>query len=172
MYVLSLSLYLIVGCTSTKNLVGYLKFWGPKNETDQTAQTQEEVTAPPQIRAELKGNPDSHYLLGQYLQQRGEHREAIEEFTKTIKIDPMYAKAYNAMGISYDNLGEFDRATKCYEVALDLSPTGEHYNNLGYNLVLKGEYDEAVEMLKTAVALDPRQRPDKKQPGPCIQQHG
>ena len=40
-------------------------------------------------------------------------------------------------------------------MALDLSPTGEHYNNLGYNLVLKGEYDEAVEMLKTAVAIDP-----------------
>jgi tetratricopeptide (TPR) repeat protein len=53
-------------------------------------------------------------------------------------------------------MGDFDHATKCYEVALDLSPTGEHYNNLGYNLVLKGEYDEAVEVLKTAAALEPQ----------------
>ena len=145
----------IAGCTSTKNLVGYLKFWGPKNETGQTVQAQKEQTSTPQTRTALKGNPDSHYLLGQYLQQQGKHREAIEEFTKTIKIDKEYAKAYNAVGISYDNLGEFDKATKWYEVALDLSPTGEHYNNLGYNLVLKGEYNEAVEQLETATAIDP-----------------
>jgi tetratricopeptide (TPR) repeat protein len=148
--------FFIVGCTSsTQGLLGYLKFWGPKNETGQTVQAQNEQTFIPQARTALKGNPDSHYLLGLYLQKQSKHREAIEEFTKTTKIDPMYAKAYNAMGISYDNLGEFAMATKCYEVTLDLSPTGEHYNNLGYNLVLKGEYDEAVEMLKTAVAIDP-----------------
>ena len=146
----------IVGCSTTKNLLGYLKFWGPAGETDQTFLTQEGAISLPPIRPVLRGNPDSHYLLGQYLQQRGRHREAIEEFTKTIKIDPQYAKAFNAMGISHDYLGEFDRATRCYEVALDLSPTGEYFNNLGYNLILKGNYDEAVEVLKTAVAIDPR----------------
>jgi len=146
----------IVGCSTTKNLLGYLKIWGPASETDQTFLSQKGAISLPPIRPVLRGNPDSHFLLGQYMQQRGRHREAIEEFTKTIKIDPKYAKAYNAIGISHDNLGEFERATRCYEVALDLSPTGEYFNNLGYNLILKGNYDEAVEVLKTAVALDPR----------------
>ena len=151
-----LLLFLVAGCTTTKNLVSYLKFWSPRGDVDTTVVAQKEDISPAQIRpALMRGNPDSHYALGQHLQQRGKHREAIEEFTKTVKIDPMYAKAYDTMGISYDFLGEHEKATKCYEQALDLSPTGEHYNNLGYNLVLKGEYVEAVEMLKTAMVLDP-----------------
>lgn len=146
----------IVGCSTAKSLLSQLKFWDPGSETKQAVLTQEQGRALPPTRPVLRGNPDSHYLLGQYLQQSGRHREAIEEYRKTVKIDPMYAKAYNSMGISYDNLGEFAMATKCYEVALELSPTGEYFNNLGYNLILKEDYDEAIEVLKTAVALDPR----------------
>jgi tetratricopeptide (TPR) repeat protein len=148
--------FFLVGCTTTKNMLGHLKFWSPNNETGRTVQAQKGSVTKAQVQSTAKGNPESHFLLGQHLQQRGKHREAVEEFTKTIKIDPMHARAYNLMGISYDNMGDFDHATKCYEVALDLSPTGEHYNNLGYNLVLKGEYDEAVEVLKTAAALEPQ----------------
>jgi len=148
--------FFLVGCTTTKNMLSHLKFWGPNNETGRTVQAQKGSVTKAQVQSIAKGNPESHFLLGQHLQQRGKHREAVEEFTKTIKMDPMHAKAYNLMGISYDNLGEFNNATKCYEVALDLSPTGEHYNNLGYNLVLKGEYDEAVEVLKTAATLEPQ----------------
>ena len=30
------------------------------------------------------GNPDSHYLLAGYYQERGQHREAISEFKKVL----------------------------------------------------------------------------------------
>jgi TolA-binding protein len=148
--------FILGGCTTTKNMLGHFKFWGPKNEVGNTMLTEKEAVAKPQILATARGNPESHYLLGQHLQQRGKNREAVAEFTKTIKIDPMHAKAYNLMGISYDNLGEFNNATKCYEVALDISPTGEYYNNLGYNLIMKGDYEDAVEVLKAAAALEPQ----------------
>ena len=146
----------IAGCSTTKNLLGYFKFWDKGREAIRSGLTQEQGLRLPPIRPVLRGNPDSHYLLGQYLQERGKHREAIVELTKTVKIDPHYARAYNALGISYDQLGEFDKATIYYEVALDLSPSGEYFNNLGFNLILKGKYKEAVEVLKTAVGIDPR----------------
>lgn len=148
--------FFLVGCTTTKNMLGHLKFWSPNNETGRTVQAQKGPVTRAQVQATAKGNPESHFLLGQHLQQRGKHREAVEEFTKTVKMDPMHARAYNLMGISYDNMGDFDHATKCYEVALDISPTGEYYNNLGYNLIMKGDYDGAVEVLKTAASLDPQ----------------
>lgn len=146
---------LVTGCTTTKNMLGHLKFWGPKHEAGRTMATEKETVSKPQVQPMAKGNPESHYLLGQHLQQRGKHREAIAEFTKTIKIEPMHAKAYNLMGISYDSLGDYDNATKCYEVALDISPTSEYYNNLGYNLIMKGDYEGAIEVLTTAANLAP-----------------
>jgi tetratricopeptide (TPR) repeat protein len=136
-------------------MLGHLKLWGPKHEAGRTMVTEKETVAKPQVRPMAKGNPESHYLLGQHLQQRGKHREAIAEFTKTIKIDPIHAKAYNLMGISYDSLGDYGNATKCYEVALDISPTSEYYNNLGYNLIMKGDYEGAIEVLTSAANLAP-----------------
>jgi tetratricopeptide (TPR) repeat protein len=146
---------LVTGCTTSKNILGQLKFWGPKHEAERTIITEKETVAKHQVRPMAKGNPESHYLLGQHLQQRGKHREAIAEFTKTIKIDPMHAKAYNLMGISYDSLGDYNNATKCYEVALDISPISEYYNNLGYNLIMKGDYEGSIEVLTTATNLAP-----------------
>lgn len=146
---------LATGCTTTKNMFSHLKFWGQKHEAGRTTATEKETVDKPQVQPLAKGNPESHYLLGRHLQQRGRHREAIAEFTKTIKIEPMHAKAYNLMGISYDALGDYDNATKCYEVALDISPISEYYNNLGYNLIMKGDYEGAIEVLTTAANLAP-----------------
>jgi len=53
----------------------------------------------------VRGDADSHYGLGCYLQERKKHKPAIEEFRMAVEIDPGHAKAYNAMGVSYDALG-------------------------------------------------------------------
>jgi Tfp pilus assembly protein PilF len=70
-----------------------------------------------------QGNPDSHYLLGCYYQERGSHREAIEEFQKVLLIDPNYVKAYNGMGISYDLSKASSKATEVYQKALKINLT-------------------------------------------------
>lgn len=142
------------GCSSTKGLLGFLKFWGPKDETatDEKAAAQASAFML-QVRP-ARGNPDSHYRLAVHYQLRGRHQEAIEEFTKTVMIDPGYVFAYNGMGVSYDNLKEFDRAAEAYRTAMRLAP-GEHYayNNLGYSLILKGDYEGAVKILQEGIAL-------------------
>jgi tetratricopeptide (TPR) repeat protein len=35
-----------------------------------------------------RGNPESHYQLAKYYQERGKHRQAISEFEKVLYIDP------------------------------------------------------------------------------------
>lgn len=145
---------LTTGCSSSKGLLGFLKFWGPKDETATDEKTAAQASAfMLQVRP-ARGNPDSHYRLAVHYQLRGRHQEAIEEFTKTIMIDPGYVFAYNGIGVSYDNLKEFDKAEEAYRTAMRLAP-GEHYayNNLGYSLILKGDYEGAVKILQEGIAL-------------------
>ena len=102
-----------------------------------------------------QGNPDSHYQLACYYQQRSRHKEAIEEFRKVIYIDPNYVKAYNGLGVSYDLTRDFPMAVECYEKALKLNPNlGYVQNNLGYSYLLQGKHDEAITAFKRAVALN------------------
>ncbi len=105
------------------------------------------------------GNPDSHYLLACYYQERGKYPEAIQEFIKVISIDPAYVKAYNGMGISYDFLKDFPQAVACYQKAIQLNPNLDYVqNNLGYSYFLQGKFDEAISALKRAVALNEGER--------------
>ena len=102
-----------------------------------------------------RGNPDSHYLLGTYYQDRNRHGEAISEFKKVVYIDPQSVKAYNRMGISYDLLGRYDQAIEAYQAALKIDSNLEYvHNNLGYSYLLKGEVDEAIKAFKSAIALN------------------
>lgn len=101
------------------------------------------------------GNPDSHFLLASYYQERGKHRDAIEEFKKTILIAPDHLKAYNGMGVSYDLLGDYPRAIESYSKALALDPNLDYVqNNLGYSYLLQGNVDEAIASLQKAIALN------------------
>lgn len=101
------------------------------------------------------GNPDSHYLLACYYQERGRHKEAIEEFRKVALINPDHVKAYNAMGVSYDLLGDFQKAIESYKIALKLNPNLDYvHNNLGYSYLLQGKFHEAIVAFNQAIALN------------------
>jgi Tfp pilus assembly protein PilF len=103
-----------------------------------------------------RGNPDSHYRLGGFFQERGRHKEALEEFEKAITIDPGYLKAYGAMGISYDFLLDHSRASASYNRVLAANPHDHAMlNNLGYSFYLQGKYPAAIEAFTEAIDLNP-----------------
>jgi tetratricopeptide (TPR) repeat protein len=104
------------------------------------------------------GNPDSHYLLAGYYQQRGQHREAIAEFRKVISIDPRYVKAYNGLGVSYDLLGQFGNALLSYETAISLDSSQAYlYNNLGYSWLMQENPGRAISAFQKAISLKPEE---------------
>jgi tetratricopeptide (TPR) repeat protein len=105
------------------------------------------------------GDAKYHYSFACYLQKRGKHRLAIQEFREAIKVTPTFAKAYNGLGISYDAMGKYPRAVKAYRTALALKPDLDYaWNNLGYSYLLQGDTDAAVAALKKATALDMHNR--------------
>lgn len=98
---------------------------------------------------------DSHYALGCALQKRNRNRLAVQEFKHAVQYDPLHVKAYNALGVSSDALGDYTTAVVAYKAALSIDPHLDYVlNNLGYSYLLQGRFNLAIESFQKAVALD------------------
>lgn len=103
----------------------------------------------------VHGDAESQYRLARHFQKQGRHEIAVEEFRKVLKIDPQHYNAYNALGVSYDRLKEFDLAADAYRAALKLNPSLDYvYNNQGYSNLLKGNLQEAALSFEQAIVLN------------------
>jgi len=135
-----------VSCSLGK---GSFSFW--KQRENDRGKVNEFVS---KIRTPL-GNPNSHYLLACYYQERGRHKEAIGEFNKVIFIDPLHVKAYNGLGVSYSELKDYSKAISAYLAALKLNPELDYvHNNIGYSYLLQGDTDAAIDALRKAAELN------------------
>jgi formylglycine-generating enzyme required for sulfatase activity/Tfp pilus assembly protein PilF len=87
---------------------------------------------------------------------KGEHDQAIKDYTEAIRLKPDYAKAYNNRGYVYDEKGEYDLAIKDYTEAIRLKPDyAVAYYFRGYVYGNKGEYDLAIKDYTEAIRLKP-----------------
>ena len=145
----------ISSCSMFNSNWANLKFWSKNKQTAMDEKDVNRFVAKIRIRP---GNPESHYLLACYHQERGKHQEAISEFAKVLFIDSSHVKAYNGKGISHDRLGEYAMAEENYRLALSLDPKLDYvWNNLGYSYVLRGEYAEAVVAFRKALNLNEKE---------------
>jgi tetratricopeptide (TPR) repeat protein len=141
----------VSGCSTKVGSIRWGKFGGG-NEDPNLSRFFSSIRRAP-------GNPESHYLLGTYYQERGQHREAIREFKKVIAIEPTNVKAYNAIGVSYDLLGFSAQAIVAYEAGLSIKPTAAYlHNNVGYSYLLQGDMDKAIIAFEKAIALNGQDR--------------
>lgn len=71
----------------------------------------------------------------------GDAEKAVEYFTNAIKAEPNFAKSYNARGVAYVLLGEYDKARQDFVKALEVSPENlQARENLEH--LDAGAYDE------------------------------
>jgi tetratricopeptide (TPR) repeat protein len=102
-----------------------------------------------------KQDLDSLYRQACYFQRIKKHKLALQVLEELILADLSYVKAYNAMGVSYDCLGDHRRAIEAYKRALRLNPDLAYVqNNLGYSYLLQGNPDAAIHAFKKAIDLD------------------
>ena len=97
-----------------------------------------------------------HFKLGLMLNDLGRYKEAIEAFSKAIKLRISYAAAFSSRGDTFNNIGLYEEAIHDYEKAILLkSPSFEIFCKLGtaqYNL---GRYQEAIKSFDRAIELNP-----------------
>ena len=85
-----------------------------------------------------------------YLQ--GNINKTIELYKESINRNPMFVKAYNALGEIYENLGEITTAIRYYEIAHEISPANtERLLTLSKLLHKTGDAEKAANILKGAV---------------------
>lgn len=99
-------------------------------------------------------------------QQKRDHKQAITDYSQTIKLKPNYALAYNNRGNAYSDLEQFNQAIKDYTQAIQINqnwgdfnpsyfglPTA--YSNRGITYSDLKQFDKAIEDLNQAIKLKP-----------------
>ncbi len=66
-----------------------------------------------------------HVEFGISVAQKGLWREAIYRWDQATKIDPSYSAAFNNLAVAYEHEGEFEKARKAYERALEIDPENQ-----------------------------------------------
>lgn len=139
------ALFVFSGCAASKNMLAGI-FGDVAGQTD---------PVPAANKNQPAMEPATAYQLARHFQKQGRHALAVDELLKVVKADPDHANAYNALGVSYDRLREFDLAAAAYREALRIDPTLAYvYNNIGYSHLLQGNLEHAAKAFETAVSLD------------------
>jgi tetratricopeptide (TPR) repeat protein len=110
-------------------------------------------------RAALAKKPKSASLLNkigitELMMQR--YREAKKSFDQSIKLDRMFADAYNNRGVVLYEERKYGAAVKEYRRAIAVDGnSASFFSNLGAALFSKKEFEPAVAAYQHAVELDP-----------------
>lgn len=78
---------------------------------------------------------------------------AIEQFKKSIELNPEYADPYLSLGITFFTLNEYTKAIEQFKKAIELNKS-DAYNNLGVAYHQMKNYTEAIENYKKTIKLN------------------
>jgi protein O-mannosyl-transferase len=107
--------------------------------------------------AVTKNNDIAHLNLGLELESEGRLGEALDEYRKTLGVNPSYAELHNNLGLILDQLGRHTESLAEYRIAVGLRPDSAFLHNaLGSELAALGQFDEALKEFSTAERLDPK----------------
>lgn len=114
------------------------------------------------LKEEAEANPESMesmVFLGDMMRGRGAYAEAIHYYDSALQHGNITREdwvIYFSRGVAYEQLGDWEKAKKDLERAIELdSEQPEVLNYLGYSLLMRDQLDEAKQMIERAYALSP-----------------
>ncbi len=97
-----------------------------------------------------------HFRLGDDLYRRGMLKEAIEEYTKALELNPHYADIHNHLGMAYNAQGTHSSAIQEFLRAVEINPGFvDAWVNLGVTYKEMGDMEASKAAFKEALALEP-----------------
>lgn len=92
--------------------------------------------------------------------EEGKYEEAVKSFTRAVLTDPKLFKARYGLGLSYEALGQYEKAAAAYSVAVTLTPENPidlyiAYYNLGNSYAAAGKHLQAVDAYQRLLAAQP-----------------
>lgn len=96
-----------------------------------------------------------HFNRGNAFNALGEYQRAIEDYDRTLSLDPSFAYAYTNRGVAYRFLGQNERAIEDFDRALELNRKDSGaYQSRGAAWEALGDYGKAVSDWEKAIMLD------------------
>jgi tetratricopeptide (TPR) repeat protein len=114
----------------------------------------------------LGSRPEVHTIIGKAYRETGYLDEALDEFKKTIKLDPRYPRAHYNLGLTYllkDGSLKMKEAGDEFKTELSINP--EEFLalfNLGLVYVVERNFEAGAKLLEKAVLIKPQN------PGPYL----
>lgn len=105
-------------------------------------------------------NAKKYFRTGEEFVQKKNYTDAINQYSKSLELDPKFSKAYIARAKAYEKIGDEEDAVQDFNRARVFLPKDPdiHYQ-LGRLLNNLGQYDEALRMLDRATKLSKRNLP-------------
>jgi serine/threonine protein kinase/Flp pilus assembly protein TadD len=101
------------------------------------------------LRAKLSDNDKASVEARYYLNATGDIYKAIEVLQTWEKLQPNEFSPHNLLGLTYQDLGMYEKATDEFRKNTDLFPTSQHaMGNLAFVLLTQGRADEAEAELR------------------------
>ena len=86
-----------------------------------------------------------------------EYEKAIQDYTKTIELNPSDAAAYSIRGDCYSELAQYEKAINDYSKAIELKPSDAvTYNHRGVSYFLSGNTQQSIKDYTKAIELAPQ----------------
>jgi tetratricopeptide (TPR) repeat protein len=104
------------------------------------------------------GSAESHYVLANLLNHRGDSDEAIQEYRRAIQIDPEFAEAHDKLSITLLKTEALEEAIRHLRRVLALKPLNNRHETqywLGAALIKQGHVREAENYFKEAIKAQP-----------------
>jgi protein O-mannosyl-transferase len=102
-----------------------------------------------------KNNYLAYNNLGHWLDNKGQSDEALENYRKSIEINPNYDEAQNNIGYVLAKKGKPEESIPYYFASLRLNPNrAEVHNNLGNAYADLGKLDEAIAEYQAALKIN------------------
>ena len=87
--------------------------------------------------------------------EKEELLKEIEEYTEKIEKEPNNDTYWNNRGLTYNNLGEYNKAISDFDEAIKLSPNNDfYYNNIGDTFYNLKNYEKAIYNYSMAIKLN------------------
>lgn len=97
-----------------------------------------------------------HTLLGNHYFGQQDYTQAIEQYTKAIKINPDFSQPYNQLGYADRFLENYSEAEKAFKKYIELIPDDPNpYDSYAELLMKMGKFDKSIEHYQKALVLDP-----------------
>ncbi len=108
-----------------------------------------------QIAEKYPDEKKVHYDLGFYYQRRNQQK-AIEEYNKTLELDPDYGYVINQLAYLYIELGNFEKAIEYLKRYASVSPGDANpIDSLAELYYQMGNLDESIAKYKEALEIKP-----------------